>query len=679
MEISTRPTLKEGTFLQNGKYKIIRFIGGGGFGCTYEAIHTVFETRVAIKEFFVKDFCNRDESSYVSVGTQSKIGLFSKLKKKFIDEAKALNNMHHEGIVHVSDLFEENGTAYYVMDYIEGQSLQEIVNKRGPLSEQEALRYILQVADALKYVHSKSRLHLDIKPGNIMVDKNGKAILIDFGASKHYDEETGENTSSLLGINTKGYAPIEQMNQSFNTFNAATDIYSLGATLYKLLTGITPPDSIAIAGGEIDTPILPDSFSENIRRAVSKAMMLKRSERPQSIADFINIINKGDLVEDHMGCSETDDEKTKYDESEEKDVIQAEKVHSNNNISDSDKKILTGKKHKSRRSVIIAASISVVCIIGLFVAIQNGIIPGIYGQKEYKPSTSSIKEAIDAHNVKDIEYYAKQGNPTAAAKLGDIYRWGLYGVTDTLSKAIYWYEKAFSLGDKESAYKLGTMYFIIQKEDSQQKAVEWLTKASESGVQKAWFYLGNALRYEEDKSESYKWIEKANQAGCLRAKNVIAEGWYDDINPQLKKNAQKELMELAKQDNPEAIGYIAGLYMNGYMGHSPRDLEGSYPWALKGYKLNDANSTFFLAWYYYDINNEEKANQYFKKAAQLGSIDALPNIDTDKPEYLKKYMELLFNGDAVLTNGYGVFKVSEYYTTNEDREKWRRRAVEYGW
>ena len=197
-------------FLQGGKYRIVRFISSGGFGNTYEAEHVLFCKRVAIKEFFVKDFCSRDErTAYVTIEITNKRDLVEKLKKKFIDEARSIFDLHHLGIVRVTDVFEENATAYYVMDYIDGRSLKEIVETEGALTESRALGYIRQVADALGYVHSHSRLHLDIKPGNIMIDGNDRAILIDFGASKQYDEVNGENTSTLIG-QTPGYAPLEQ-------------------------------------------------------------------------------------------------------------------------------------------------------------------------------------------------------------------------------------------------------------------------------------------------------------------------------------------------------------------------------------------------------------------------------------------------------------------------------------
>ena len=284
--------LKNNALLQGGKYKIDRFIASGGFGCTYEAYHTLLDERVALKEFFVSDFCNRDENTgQVTVGTQSKVALYGKLKKKFMDEARSLYMMKHPGIVRVIDVFEENGTAYYAMEYIDGQSLSDVVKKRGRLPEAEAVGYIRQVAEALKYVHSLNRLHLDIKPGNIMLGKDGKAVLIDFGASKHYDDETGENTSTLLGINTKGYAPVEQVNQSFKSFSPATDIYAIGATLYKLLTGITPPSSTLLHSEEATLEPLPSTVSPATRKAVESAMLLLRKYRPQTIDAWMQLLS----------------------------------------------------------------------------------------------------------------------------------------------------------------------------------------------------------------------------------------------------------------------------------------------------------------------------------------------------------------------------------------------------
>lgn len=288
--------LKSGTLLQNGKYRIVRFINSGGFGCTYEAIHTMFDEKVAIKEFFVKDFCNRDaQTRHVTVGTHSKKALVERLKVKFIEEAKSIRKLRHNGVVRVNDVFEENGTAYYVMDYIEGESLKEKVETRGHLTESEAIRYIRQVSDTLGYVHSKNILHLDIKPGNIMIDRDDNVILIDFGTSKQYDEVDGENTSTLMG-KTPGYAPLEQMSNSVQKFYPATDIYALGATLYKMLSGVTPVDAILRASGRI-LESLPADINKATKNVVEQSMRLNKDERLQSIAEFLRVLDGGEVVE----------------------------------------------------------------------------------------------------------------------------------------------------------------------------------------------------------------------------------------------------------------------------------------------------------------------------------------------------------------------------------------------
>lgn len=294
--------LPQNTKLQNGRYRIVRFISSGGFGCTYEAEHIKLKKRVAIKEFFVKDFCNRDDNTAsVSVGTVSKMGLVKRLATKFCEEAQALSQLNHPGIVKVTDVFDENGTSYFVMDFIDGKSLNEMVKSQGPLPEELALQFIRQVGAALKYVHNNNRLHLDVKPGNIMVNRQGQAILIDFGASKQYDEVGGENTSTLLG-KTPGYAPIEQMGNDVVKFTPSTDIYALGATLYKLLTGKTPKSAtLRVSGEELDP--LPENISQPVKNAVNASMELNKKNRPQTIDEFFAILNDEQTIADNDGAT----------------------------------------------------------------------------------------------------------------------------------------------------------------------------------------------------------------------------------------------------------------------------------------------------------------------------------------------------------------------------------------
>ena len=207
--------LPDGYLLQKGKYKLTQVIGQGGFGITYKGVWFTevkgslgamrTEVPVCIKEYFFKDYCVRDPQSYI-VKVHSDTGklLFHKFKEKLIKEAKILSEVHHPYIVNVLEVFEENNTAYIAMEYISGNSLKDKLAKEGMLPEAEVLRYVHQIGEALQFVHQKNILHLDIKPSNILIDKDNNARLIDFGVSKRYDVGEQE-TKNSDGINTPSY------------------------------------------------------------------------------------------------------------------------------------------------------------------------------------------------------------------------------------------------------------------------------------------------------------------------------------------------------------------------------------------------------------------------------------------------------------------------------------------
>lgn len=298
-------TLKNGTTLLNGKYILLCKLGQGGFGCTYKARNVLLNKTVAIKEFFLSDYCNRDASTWrVTVGIDSKVSFVEKLKNRFIREAQTLANFKHPNIVSVTDVFKDNGTAYYVMDYIEGTNLEDKTKATPCLSEGQALKYIRDVCDALKYIHNKGHLHLDVKPGNIMVNKEDRAILIDFGSSKKFVEDSGGTTLTTFGL-TPGYGAPEQHSENSCMFSQATDIYSVGATLYKLLTGNAPLDAMSRASERSQLP-LPSYVSAPTKRAIMSALSLSRKDRPQTIDSFLKILDNSDshdtkVITDHSG------------------------------------------------------------------------------------------------------------------------------------------------------------------------------------------------------------------------------------------------------------------------------------------------------------------------------------------------------------------------------------------
>lgn len=282
-----------GSTLQGGKYIIKKVLGQGGFGITYLAEHNLLRKQVAIKEFFMKDYCNREEStSHVSVGTEGSVDLVNRFRQKFLSEARKIAHLQHANIIRISDVFEENGTAYYVMDYCEGGSLADLLNDNSNgISEDLALKYIRQVASAIEYVHAQNINHLDIKPANILLDAQDNTILIDFGMSKQYDATGSQTSTTPVGI-SHGYAAIEQYRQGgVSQFSPATDIYSLGATLYKLITGQTPPEASVI--GEDGLPSF--SASTNIKRAIENAMQFRRSDRPRCISEWFTILKESGI------------------------------------------------------------------------------------------------------------------------------------------------------------------------------------------------------------------------------------------------------------------------------------------------------------------------------------------------------------------------------------------------
>ncbi len=296
--------LQLNTMLQGGKYIIEKKLGNGGFGITYLGTQIGLGRKVAIKEFYMSDYCSRDATTNVVTvtGGDEKVSYF---RRKFVEEARRIAELEHPYVVSVIDVFEENCTAYYVMKYIDGESLKEFSSRRradgNPLSEYEVRCLMNDVLDALEYVHSRGLIHLDLKPGNIMVDSRGHCHLIDFGTSRHLIDENGNSvlpsTSTVLPF-TVGYAPPEQINYALDSLSPATDIFAIGAIYYALLSGNSP--------AEIKKYTFP-TMSDSMRCAINEAMRLDCDERVQSVADFRTLLNGDNVV------SGGEDTKINYD------------------------------------------------------------------------------------------------------------------------------------------------------------------------------------------------------------------------------------------------------------------------------------------------------------------------------------------------------------------------------
>ena len=284
--------LPSNTLLQNGKYKIIQKIGQGGFGIAYKAYQQGLQREVCIKEFFFYDLCERARnSSNITIISTSpeKIQLVATFKRKFLKEANRLKQFQHPNIVSVLDSFEENNTAYFVMEYLEGGSLEDLLDREGKMSEQNAIETILPIISAMVIVHKADLLHLDIKPANIMLRIDQTPVLIDFGISKYMEIAAGYTTTAPVGI-SKGYAPLEQYGGNVKDFTKATDIYSICATIYRMVTGVIPPEPLQFIGGKLKSPLEYNSqLSVEFNNAIIKGMSITAISRQQDLTDLIRL------------------------------------------------------------------------------------------------------------------------------------------------------------------------------------------------------------------------------------------------------------------------------------------------------------------------------------------------------------------------------------------------------
>ena len=311
--------LKQGSTLKGGKYKIVKMLGQGTFGITYLAQTRIsmdgqlgkmdVNVNVTIKEFFMSDLNNRSADGTNVEKTSST--LVKNYLSKFRREAENLAKLHHPNIVKVLEVFDENNTTYYVMEYIDGETIDDLIKSKGHLSEREALDITRYVCAALSYMHEHKMLHLDLKPKNLMRNSEGKIFLIDFGLAKQYTEDGEPESSTSIGLGTPGYAPIEQANyKKDGSFPVTLDIYALGASLYKMLVGKTPPEASSVLNEGLPLSQLKSmGVSDGTIDIVKKAMAPMKKERYQSVQALSLAIKNSEA-----GDTQDDEERTSYDD-----------------------------------------------------------------------------------------------------------------------------------------------------------------------------------------------------------------------------------------------------------------------------------------------------------------------------------------------------------------------------
>lgn len=600
-------------------YRIESVLGQGSFGVTYKAkAFTVMKGRFgeelvetntpkAIKEFFMKEVNDRDASG--SITGMSEGSLSYNYAQKFKKEAENLASMNHPNIVKVIDFISANNTYYYVMDYIDGENLNDYL-KHHKMSEKEATDTISEVAKALQYMHEeKHMLHLDLKPGNIMRrNSDGHIFLIDFGLSKHYSEDGVPETSTSVGLGTPGYAPIEQANiKSVKQFKRTLDIYSLGATFYKLLTGNIPPTADELVS---DKDIIKDelekiSNNETIVSTILNAMSPSIKERTQCVSAFLSNL-KGDNenvqvidVEDQTDWQQNDS--TENQDHQER--VTPERI----------------RKHEW----VFSKKIHLPVILGLCLICIALLL--FFNRRNYNQDYSP--ELVKA---------ATNGDKLAQYWLGDCYYLGR-GVSINYDEAFKWYMKSAEQGLDSAQISVANCYSDAEGvEQDFSKALFWINKAVSQNNSLAINNLGNFYWYGNGvKVDTVKAVElyrESAEKGCSAGMINLGYLYLDGTGVKSDTIKAIQLFEDAEKKKKYSAATFFSAYYRGKYGLTYRD-------SVKCIKMltdklehakdtTNIRATYCLIADFYELSegvheNSKEAFKWYSKAAELGSATGM--------------------------------------------------------
>ena len=651
--------LSKGAILQGGKYRIESVLGQGGFGITYLATQELLDRKVAVKEFFMRDFCSREgDTSSVTLGTASNRETMERYLNKFLKEARTIAALTHPNIIQIHDIFKENNTAYYVMEYIEGESLSQLVKHRGALPESEAVKYIRAVAEALKYVHERKINHLDVKLGNIMLrHADNRVFLLDFGLSKQYDAEGNQTSSTPVGI-SHGYAPIEQYKPGgVKEFSPQTDIYALGATLYYLVTGMVPPSATDLFDTEL---AYPAPLSPSVCNAIRQAMKFQKKERPQSIDAFLMLLDGESVTEKRkkwlfplafllvvviglvvwISSDRSSEDENALDslqiaitENLQPDSLNTEQPPS----PPSDNSVVTeinapesspSPQRPSETDEMNNEKEAAAGLTELKRAAENGDVEAQYELGNmYSFGIRVAKD--DSEAAKWYRKAAEQGNVVAQRFLGYAYSNG-EGVTQDKIEAIKWYRKAAEQGDDVAQRNLAIIYSRGEGvTQNYSEAIKWYRKAAEQGNTGAQLTLGHMYSegkgITQDYEEAIKWYHKVAEKGDYYAQYLVGSMYEKGQGvTQDYEEAVKWYRKSAEQ------GFYAGQYSLGHMyeyGHGvTQDYSEAVKWYRKAAEQGDDNGQHFLGTMYeYGkgvTQDKSEAIKWYRKAAEQGNEDA---------------------------------------------------------
>lgn len=517
------------------EYAVDKVLGVGGFGITYLGKDTTLNLKVAIKEYLPNELAVRDANFQVLPKSSDCEETYYWGLDRFLQEARLLARFNHPNIVRVLRFFEANGTAYMMMQYEEGESLDEKLKKLGAPPDESTLQGILfPLLDGLKVMHDEGFLHRDIKPGNIYIRRgDGSPVLLDFGAARAQMRGKDQNMTAIV---TPGYAPFEQYFTD-GCQGPWSDIYAFGAVIYKAITGKAPPEAASRVKSDTMAPAVEvgkGRYSDKFLRAVDWALQSDEKKRPQTIEDWQRALTSLNPVEGAASgfqagagdatrtlavagrsAAQAAAPKTTFSQLRGSASAYEEPIESH----------FYQERPRSGRARVLTWLLFLTALAGGAAYLSQN--EALVREWAFKTADLAWQNEIYSVSLPIYKYYDQDDDLQTPIRIATSYEEGK-GVDVDKKEALAWYRKAAERGNPAAALKLAQTLERGDGVDADPwKAAEWYRKAAEAGQVEAQFRLGIAylrtdnLKFQADSAESTKWLGQAAAQGHQKARELL--------------------------------------------------------------------------------------------------------------------------------------------------------------
>lgn len=710
-------TLVPGTVINGPEraYTIIRVLGQGGFGITYLVTGKVMvgnisvDVKFALKEHFISSLCSRDGMTHTVQYSAPVAEEVNMSLKSFIREAQRLQGLgiSHPNIVKINEVFEANNTAYYVMEYLGGTTLQDYVTANGAMSPQAAKQLLRPVVEAVATLHRNHIAHYDIKPGNIMLyeDESGnvRPVLIDFGLSKHYND-SGAATSTLAAAGySPGYAPVEQY-AGIGEFSPQCDVYALAATLYYCLTGRTPKTAFELRPADIENDLAYILTTDELAKLTQALAMMKEARTPDAGALYSDVFN-----DNTYGAAPPPQPPI---------VNHAGKTHP------------LKKRGIFRKRLPIIGALSAIIVAVVAVTVYWWWYPSHLTKKgdafrtdeNYGEAMACYLKAADMGNsesqyqlgmmylagqgvsadnneaAKWFKMSADSGNAEAQYMFGLFYTLGI-GVKEDVSMAAEYYRMSAEQGNAEAQCQLGNVYLDgVGVEQDYDKALKLYRQSAGQGNSNAEYKIGfmydSGLGVPEDKAEAVAWYRKAVNHGNADAQVALGVAYDNGDGVETNHEEAVRLFTLAAEnENSQANFNLGVLYDNGR--GVPMDETKASEYFLKAAELGHVRARYIIGARYCDgtgvARNYDKGIEWLRKAVDEGDAEAQNylgymyenglGVEKDYAKAFELYKAAADQDLPIAVSNVGVMYLNGYGVSADRAEakKWFQKAADLGY